>query len=204
MLIKSLLQILEEKKGEYFTDYDGKSGSWCVNEDVERLEEKVQPLPDHILSGSLEEIMAELEKRLAAARRAMGLANKLKDEEEWKKHMSAIRGNMNTIQAAIRHVSKQLDPSNIASARMTQFQKKNKSPRKSAARDMLGLGEAVIESGDWVKTKKDRGTISGVVARVDGDTAYVRTHNTNKVVPVKVAHLTKSMNESAEKPESRI
>lgn len=177
-LLKDLIQLTEDR-----------------TEKVEHLEEKVRPLPDHILSSSLEDILAELEKRMAAARRAMGLANKLKDEAEWKKHMSAIRGNMNSIQAAIKHVTKQLDPSNIDSARMTQFQKKDKSLRKSAARDMLGLREAAIKSGDWVKAKKYHKAVAGVVERVDGDTAYVRTHHTNKVVPVNVFHLSKSMNE---------
>lgn len=71
-----------------------------------RLDEKVQPLPANL---SLEEMLEELTKRMNAARKAIGIANKLKNKEEFRKHFSAITGNMNTIRAGINRVSRELE-----------------------------------------------------------------------------------------------
>ena len=50
----------------------------------------------------------ELEKLLDAAKRGLGLANKLKNPAEKKKHLSRILGNLNKIRAALkREIAKQ-------------------------------------------------------------------------------------------------
>jgi hypothetical protein len=50
----------------------------------------------------------ELEKRLDAAKRGLGIANKLKNPIEKKKHLSRILTNLNKIRSALkREIAKQ-------------------------------------------------------------------------------------------------
>lgn len=49
----------------------------------------------------------EIQKRMDAASRALGIANRLRDPEYKKQHLSRIMSNMNTIRAAINYMIKQ-------------------------------------------------------------------------------------------------
>jgi hypothetical protein len=51
----------------------------------------------------------EIQKRLDAASRALGIANRLRDPEYKKQHLSRIMSNMNTIRAALSHMIKQAE-----------------------------------------------------------------------------------------------
>lgn len=75
-------------------------------ESKELIQEKVMPVDPGL---SLEDTLVELEKRMAGARRAIGLINKLENPVQKRKHFSAVTGNMNTIRAALKRAMKQLD-----------------------------------------------------------------------------------------------
>jgi len=49
----------------------------------------------------------EIQKRMEASSRALGIANKLRDPGYRKQHLSRIMSNMNTIRAALQHMIKQ-------------------------------------------------------------------------------------------------
>ena len=79
-------------------------GNAWLKPQAESLEEKVSPLflpPD--------EALGELEKRMAAARKGLGLANRLKDKVDKKKHLSAVLKNMNSIRASLNQAIKQIE-----------------------------------------------------------------------------------------------
>lgn len=63
--------------------------------------------------GDLETQMAELSKRFEAARRGLGLANKLPAHER-KDHLRRIMSNMNTIRGMLGQVTKSMDQFNAA------------------------------------------------------------------------------------------
>lgn len=78
-----------------------------INE-LELLEKRFQSKYD--LSVETEEIpVEELQKRLEASIRALGIANKVRDPEQKKRHLSRIMSNMNTIRNAVQHMLKQVD-----------------------------------------------------------------------------------------------
>jgi len=56
----------------------------------------------------------EVQMRLDAAKRAIGLVNKLKDPNARKAHFSRIRKNMNSINAALAHMEKNMGGSTEA------------------------------------------------------------------------------------------
>ena len=51
--------------------------------------------------------ITELQKRLDAASRALGIAHKLRDPEYKKQHFARILSTMNTVRAALQHMMKQ-------------------------------------------------------------------------------------------------
>ena len=55
-------------------------------------------------------LIDEIQKRMEAASRALGLANKLKNPEYKRKHLSRIMTHMNTIRSALHYMIKQLPP----------------------------------------------------------------------------------------------
>lgn len=57
------------------------------------------------------ESIAEIQKRMDAASRALGIANRLRDPEYKKKHLSMVLSSMNTIRAALQHAIKQAEES---------------------------------------------------------------------------------------------
>lgn len=67
--------------------------------DAQLLNEAVE-IPANV---TVEQVMAMFD----AAKRALGLANKLKDPADKKKHMSVVLGGLNKIRAAIKRMSKE-------------------------------------------------------------------------------------------------
>lgn len=55
------------------------------------------------------EPIEEIQKRMEAASRALGIANRLRDPEYKKKHLSMVLSSMNTIRAALKHAIKQAE-----------------------------------------------------------------------------------------------
>lgn len=49
------------------------------------------------------ESVSDIQNRMEAATRALGLANRLSDPKKKKEHLSRILSNMNTIRAALQH-----------------------------------------------------------------------------------------------------
>jgi hypothetical protein len=70
---------------------------------LKQLLEEVQPLDPGM---DLDEQMAILEKRMAAARRGIGITNRMPDSPERTKHRSRVMGNLNTIRAQLNKVIK--------------------------------------------------------------------------------------------------
>jgi len=54
------------------------------------------------------DVLDRISKQFDAAKKGLGLANKLPKGESRKKHASRIMGNLNTIRAALRRVEKQI------------------------------------------------------------------------------------------------
>jgi ATP-dependent Lon protease len=72
----------------------------ALNERVSRLDPT-----DH----SMESLIEELEKRLAAAKRGLSVAHRLKNPAEKKKHMAGILANMNVIRAQLGSVIRSIE-----------------------------------------------------------------------------------------------
>lgn len=71
-----------------------------------KLDETVQPLPSDM---PLEDMIDTLEKRLAAAKRGLGLANRMKNPIQKKKHTGAVLGNLNSIRGQLTRVINQME-----------------------------------------------------------------------------------------------
>jgi hypothetical protein len=69
------------------------------NEDEILLDEAIE-IPENIT-------LEEVNKMFDAAKKALGLANKLRDPDEKKKHMSQVMSGLNKIRAAVQKLSKQ-------------------------------------------------------------------------------------------------
>lgn len=70
------------------------------------INEMVQPLPDDM---EPEAMIDALEKRLAAAKRGLSFAHRLKNPLQKKKHFSQVLTNMNMIRGQMSRVIKQLE-----------------------------------------------------------------------------------------------
>lgn len=55
----------------------------------------------------------EMQRRLEAASRALGIANRLRDPTYRKQHLSRIMTNMNIIRAALNHMISSLTPDEL-------------------------------------------------------------------------------------------
>lgn len=78
-----------------------------------KFTETVQPLPsDMPIEGMLE----ALEKRLAAAKRGLGFANRMRNPLQKKKHTSNVLGNLNSIRAQLSKVINQMEQFNKAAS----------------------------------------------------------------------------------------
>lgn len=69
------------------------------------VQEAVSPIDPGL---DLEDQLAELTKRMDAARRGLGLANKMSGREQ-KQHRSRVMGNLNSIRAALTRVMRQIE-----------------------------------------------------------------------------------------------
>jgi hypothetical protein len=74
--------------------------------DLVKLDEVVQPLPQDM---PLEQMIAELEKRLSAARRGLAFTNRLKNPAQKKKHLSSVLTNMNMIRGQLNRAIKEIE-----------------------------------------------------------------------------------------------
>lgn len=78
---------------------------------LSELYEAYEPLPADM---DLNMQFAELEKRMSAAKRGLGFANRLKNPIQKKKHMSMVLSNLNKIRGNLNQVIKQLEQFNNA------------------------------------------------------------------------------------------
>ena len=70
---------------------------------LKQLLEEVEPLDPGM---DLDDQMAILEKRMAAARRGIGLTNKMKDSPSRTRHRSRVMKNLNSIRVQLNRVIK--------------------------------------------------------------------------------------------------
>lgn len=70
-----------------------------------KFNETVQPLPSDM---PVEAMLEALEKRLAAAKRGLGFANRMRNPIQKKKHTSAVLGNLNSIRGQLTKVINQM------------------------------------------------------------------------------------------------
>ena len=77
-----------------------------------KFSEAVQPLPSDM---PIENMIEALEKRLAAAKRGLGFANRMKNPLQKKKHTSAVLGNLNSIRGQLTRVITQMEQFDKAS-----------------------------------------------------------------------------------------
>lgn len=66
------------------------------------LLENIQELEEAVDTSSMN--LSQLEKGFDAAKRGLGLANKLKNPADKKKHLSRIMGNLNKLRAALKRI----------------------------------------------------------------------------------------------------
>lgn len=83
----------------------GERGYYRMGYSVRRITEVVEPLDPNI---DLEDQLAELTKRMDAARRGLGLANKLSGHKQ-KHHRRLVMINLNKIRRDLNQVSKELE-----------------------------------------------------------------------------------------------
>lgn len=81
--------------------------------ELAKLNEDVQPLPNDM---DLEDQMAELEKRMGAAKRGLSFSHRLKNPLQKKKHFSSVLRNMNQIRGQLSRCIKQLEQFTQASS----------------------------------------------------------------------------------------
>ena len=63
----------------------------------------------------------EIQKRMAAASRALGIVNRIKDKEYKKQHLSRVLSNMNTIRAALQRAVGEDEVEQSANAELDDF-----------------------------------------------------------------------------------
>lgn len=79
----------------------------AVEKELDLLEKMYQGKNVGVDTGALP--IEEVQRRMEAATRALGLVNRLRDPEYRKRHVSRIMSNMNTIRAALQYMLKQAD-----------------------------------------------------------------------------------------------
>lgn len=78
---------------------------------IAELFETVQPLPGDM---PVEHMLEELEKRLAASKRGLGFANRMRNPLQQKKHRAAVMKNLNIIRNQLNRVIAQMEQFNNA------------------------------------------------------------------------------------------
>lgn len=73
----------------------------------QELLENIQELEEKVDTSSMN--LDQLAKGFDAAKRGLGLANKLKNPADKKKHLSRIMGNMNKLRAALKRMHDSID-----------------------------------------------------------------------------------------------
>jgi hypothetical protein len=83
-----------------------------INESMNADEEIIQALEEAVTDmpagQSLDQMFATAASRLEAARRGLGLANKLKSREDKKKHRSTIMKALNSLRTLLGKISSEL------------------------------------------------------------------------------------------------
>lgn len=80
------------------------------NSATEELDLMEREFQGRNLSIDTEQVSIEdIQRRLDAASRALGLANRIKNPEDKKLHLSRVMSNMNTIRSALYHMVKELE-----------------------------------------------------------------------------------------------
>lgn len=106
-LLREMVEITEGNKMEQdlLNEFD------CLKLRFHNLLESASMLVESNLSAVEGDMMAqmdELSKRFEAAKRGLGLVNKLSPGPTKSKHMSRIMGNLNRIRGMLRQVEKQI------------------------------------------------------------------------------------------------
>lgn len=78
-----------------------------------KFNETVQPLPSDM---PIEDMIEALEKRLAAAKRGLGFANRMRNPLQKKKHTASVLGNLNSIRGQLTRVINQMEQFNKAAS----------------------------------------------------------------------------------------
>lgn len=95
-----------------------------------KLNETVQPLPSDM---PMEAMIEALEKRLAAAKRGLGFANRMRNPQQKKKHTSAVLGNLNSIRGQLTRIINQMEQFAKASS---EFETGSAYPESGAQMDI--------------------------------------------------------------------
>lgn len=89
-----------------------KEGTIMILKHLIKMNEAVQSLPSDM---TLETMIDALEKRLSAAKRGLGFANRLRNPLQKKKHTAAVLGNLNVIRGQLSRIISQMEEFNNAS-----------------------------------------------------------------------------------------
>lgn len=69
---------------------------------------KIEPIKDDSSYDELMNLMGDAILKFNAARKGIGLVNKLKNSEERKKHRSAVMSNMNKLRGLMQRIDKKI------------------------------------------------------------------------------------------------
>lgn len=107
MLLGSIVEIYNEE--QLAKELDSFAIVLSVMEDV-----AIAPISDTSSYDELIDLMGEAINRFTAARKGIGIANKLKSPEERKKHRSAIMRNMNKLRGLMARIDKKIKELGVA------------------------------------------------------------------------------------------
>lgn len=90
----------------HLVDKYSKEGTTMILRELMKFNETVQPLPSDM---PIEDMIEALEKRLAAAKRGLGFANRMHNPLQKKKHTAAVLGNLNSIRSQLTRLISQME-----------------------------------------------------------------------------------------------
>jgi len=93
-----------------------------LNANIKELDlfEKMYPGKNNLNIDTDQMSIEEVQKRMDAASRGIGLVNRLSDPNMRRKHLSRIMSNLNTIRAALKHMLKTQEPEELEAPDMAQ------------------------------------------------------------------------------------
>jgi hypothetical protein len=103
-----------------------------------KMNEAVQPLPTDM---PIEDMIEALEKRLAAAKRGLGFANRMKNPIQKKKHTRAVMGNLNSIRAQLTKVINQMEQFNKAATEYEYGAQPDTTPDNNFQPEVPGMNQ---------------------------------------------------------------